>query len=92
MKAPCFSRSYYGTPRPRSWAARREFAPGQLDEVPDAAAFAGAGLGALEPASLEVFVSVFVSGFVSDLVSDFELSDLLSEFELSEEDPLLLGA
>lgn len=54
------------------------------------AAFEGAGLGALELASLEVFVSVFVS----DFVSDFEPSDLVSDFEPSEseEDPLLFGA
>jgi hypothetical protein len=68
--------------------AGQDFAPGQLDEVPDVAAFAGAGVVALELASLEVFVSVFVSG----LVSDFEPSGLVSEFELSEEDPPLFGA
>ena len=90
MKEPSVSRSYYRTPRPRSRTACRDLAPGQLDEVPDAAAFVGAGLAALEPASLEVFVSVLVS----DLVSDFEPSDLVSDFELSEsdEDPLLFDA
>jgi hypothetical protein len=90
MKAPCFSRSYYGTPRPPSIAKCRDFPSGQLDEVPDAAVFAGTALGVLEPASLDVFVS----GFVSDFVSDFELSDAVSDFELSEseEEPLLFDA
>jgi hypothetical protein len=90
MKAPCFSRSYYGTPRPPSIAKCRDFPPGQLDEVPDAAAFEGAGVVVPELASLVVFVSVFVS----DSVSDFDPSDLGSDFEPSEseEDPLLFGA
>ena len=60
-------------------------APNQLDEVPDVAAFAGAGVLALVPASLEVLVSDFVSVFDSVLVSDFGFSE-------SEEDPLLFDA
>jgi hypothetical protein len=85
MKEPWVSRSYYRTPRPPSRIAHQNCARGQLDEVPDAAAFAGAGVLALEPVSLEVFVSIFVSVFVSDLVSEFELSE-------SDEDPLLFDA